>query len=188
MRKLLLLIIVIFSISKVHATESDTITCKQIVLDFYNWYSRKIMTDNESDFQPKFAEDKNGFVTLDFTAYAENLKRLKFTDKLLKQEIEYYRPCVENLKKIKYCDYKTTLSDLSDFEDIKCDFFNTHRWTKTMESFTGVELSKSLMRKGKVLVFGRVFEKTPDETYYYGNVIVTLVRVDNEWMIDDIEI
>ena len=188
MRKFLLLLTVLFSISRANATDCDTTTCRQIVLDFYNWYSTKITTDNVSDFQPKFAEDKNGYVTLDFTAYVENLKRLRFTDKLIKQEIEYYKPCVENLKKIKYSDFKTKLSDISDFEDIKCDFFNTHRWTKTMESFTGVELTKSILKKDTIQVFGRVYEKTPDETYYYGDVVVTLVRIDNRWMINDIEI
>jgi hypothetical protein len=188
MRKFLLLLTVLLSISRANATDCDTTMCRQIVLDFYDWYSGKIMTDNVSDFQPKFAEDKNGYVTLDFTAYVENLKRLRFTDKLIKQEIAYYNPCVENLKKIKYCDFKTKLSDISDFENIKCDFFNIHRWVNTMESFTGVELSKSIFRKDKVQVFGRVYEKTPDETYYYGDVIITLLKIDNKWMINDIEI
>lgn len=188
MRKLLLLIVVSFSILKVQATEPDTTTCKKIVQDFYNWYSGKIITDNQSEYQPKFAQDKNGYVTLDFSGYVQNLKRFKFTDRLIKQEIDNYKTCTDNLKKIKYSDFETKLSDLSDFEKIECAFFNTNRWTKTMENFTGVELSKSTIKKDKVFIFGRIFERTPVETYYYGNVIITLVKINNQWMIDEIEI
>lgn len=188
MRRLLIIGILILTTAYGKASQNDDYVCRQIVVEFYKWYSQKLTSDNPSEFQPEFAQDKNGYTTLDFTAYVINLKRMNCSDNFISREIESYKPCIENLKKIKYRELEEKLPDLSDYENIKCDFFNIHKWTMSMENFSGVEIKKSIVQKDKSVVYGRIYEDTPDKRYYYGNVIVKLLKVGNIWMIDDIKI
>ncbi|MDP4202815.1 MAG: hypothetical protein Q8861_08980 [Bacteroidota bacterium] len=177
-----------FAAKPVYESQQDETVCRQIVVDFYKWYSQKLSSNNASEFQPKFAQDENGYTTLDFTAYVKNLKRMKCSDSFISREIESYEPCIENLKKIKYREVEDKLPDLSDYENIKCDFFNIHRWTMSMENFSGVEIKKTTVQKDKSVVCGIIYEDTPDKKYYYGTVVVTLLKIGNIWMIDDIKI
>jgi hypothetical protein len=71
MRRLLIIGILIFTATYGKASQKDESVCRQIVVEFYKWYSQKLTSDNPSEFQPKFAQDKNGYTTLDFTAYVK---------------------------------------------------------------------------------------------------------------------
>jgi hypothetical protein len=190
MKRYILLGIMFFITHVGYGSQNDDSTCRNIVIDFYKWYTGILNYDKPAGFQPEFAEDNNGFVCLDFTEYFNNLRKLKFTENLLLHEKDYYKTCMEHLKTIKYSDFKKQLTDfdLSYFENISCDFFNSKRWTQSMESFTGIEITKSIVEKNKAKIIGRIYETTPDKTYYYGEATFTLIKIGNDWFIDDIKI
>jgi hypothetical protein len=188
MRPILFIISLIFA-NCVYAERNDTLICRQKVVDFYDWYSKAITQQKTSDIQPQFTEDSNGYTTLDFSTYVKNLKRFNFTDRLVNNEIAQYNQCLENLQKIKFKTFKESFEDLSDFENIKCDFFNTNRWIMSMETFTGIEISKTSINKTNCKVYGRIYEGAETNSrFYYGNVVVTLLKVNDIWMIDNIEL
>ena len=187
MMKIFVILLMIISIN-VQAENDDTLICRQKVINFYNWYSEAINQIIEDVFLPSFVEDKNGNVTLDFTEYVNNLKRFGFTDKIVNNEINSYKPCIDNLQEITFKKFKEDFDDISNYEDIFCDFFNTHRWIKNMESFTGVEISKSIVNGKECKLYGRIYEGTEPYKFYYGDVVVTLIKFKDTWMIDEIKI
>jgi hypothetical protein len=188
MRKIFILALFVFSVLQLSAIEPDTSICKKLVVDFYRWYGEKFKAEDQSEFQPKFIQDKEGYTTLDFESYVYNLRRLNCSENFINREIAHYQPCINNLKTIKFIDFQNNLSDLSDYENIECDFFNYNRWTMSMENFSGVEVLKAVVNKDSVIINGRIYEDTQDHKYYYGDIFVTLLKIDNEWKIENIEI
>lgn len=188
MRPFLLIISLILA-NCLHAESNDTLICRQKVVDFYNWYSKAITHHNNLEIQPQFTEDSHGFTTLDFSTYVKSMKRFNFTDRLINVEISRFNQCLENLLKIEFKTFNAIFDDLSDYENINCDFFNINRWIMSMENFTGVEISKSSINKNECKVYGRIFEEAETNSrYYHGNVVVTLLNINDTWMIDNIEL
>jgi len=185
--KILTIILLIFIIN-VQGEDTDTLICRQKVIVFYDWYKKVITREIDDVFLPRFIENNDGFTALDFTEYGNNLKRFGFTDELINREIESYQSCTANLQKIEYQKFKE-FDDLSNYEDIGCDFFNTHRWIKSMESFSGVEIIKSTFEIDSCKIYGRIYEEYgSNDKFYYRSIIVSLIKTNGIWMIDNIEI
>lgn len=185
--RLLTILLMIIAIN-VQGNNNDTLICKQKVLDFYDWYRKAINQEINEVFLPRFVEDNKGYTTLDFSEYEKNLKRFGFTDKLITKEFKTYQTCIQNLEKIEYKKFKE-FDDLSNYEDINCDFFNIHRWINSMESFSGIEIIKSKIKSRTCKIYGKIYEEyDSNQKQYYGNIIVTLIEENGKWMIDDIEI
>lgn len=172
----------------VDAQINDTLACKQKVVDFYNWYRKAIKREVNEVYQPRFKEDDRGYTTLDFSQYASNLKRFGFTDSFIEREFKRYQPCLDNLQKLEYKKLQA-FDDISEYEDIQCDFFNSNRWIESMESFSGIEVTKCILVNGSCRVYARIVEfYGSNEKAYYGTVVVSLVKQDDQWQIDDIQI
>jgi hypothetical protein len=96
--------------------DSDSIKIEKIVNNFFNWYIGVIKTNNSVEFMPQFVESDNGMTTLDFSKYLENLRKYQFCDSLIEAERLTYQECILQLEKVKYFDFKTSWTDLDDFE------------------------------------------------------------------------
>jgi hypothetical protein len=169
-----------------HVFRLDSIEISRITLEFFDWYINAI--EQGAEFQPRFAESKNGMTTLDFTKYFENLKKFNFSDLLIAKEKKSYKKCLGNLARIKYSDFDTKINDLSAFEQIQCDFGNYYRWTGGQENCAGVQISSLIFsKKNNCIVNVEKFGVTEtDKKNVWGLVKVKLVRQNNRWIIDDI--
>lgn len=170
---------------------ADSIKISQIVHGFYNWYLTSIKEKKYSDFKPRFIESKNGMTTLDYSAYLDNLKIHGFSDTLIKKEQQSYSDCIENLGKVKYADFqKSSFTDLDEYEQTNCDFGNFYRWTGGQEPIDGVRIIDiKFISNDKAYVSIDYFEINSKENgkYYWGANCLTLIKNDNDWLIDKID-
>nr|WP_321406448.1 hypothetical protein [uncultured Carboxylicivirga sp.] len=171
--------------------ESDSIKITKTVNEFYNWYLTSIKEKKYSAFKPKFVESKNGMTTLDYSEYFNNLKIHKFSDSLIKREKQSYCECIENLGKVKYTEFqKTIFTDLDEYQQTKCDFGNYYRWTGGQEPIDGIRINEiKFISNNSVLVIINYFETdtNEDKRYHWGENHLTLIKLDNEWFIDQID-
>ena len=186
------LVLVLVSTSLVNArvdNKPDSLKVCAVVNDFYNWYLKVIKDKKYSDYQPQFVEDKDGRTSLDFSEYIKNLRNHCFSDSLIQREILSYQECIDNLKNIKYSDFKNKFTDLDDFERTKCDFTNYYRWIGGQEACDGIKIRKVQFKNDKnVVVTIEKFDFDPkeDKYYYWGSRTLTLKKIHNHWEIDDI--
>ncbi|RAK63557.1 hypothetical protein DLM85_21390 [Hymenobacter edaphi] len=132
-------------------------------------------------------------MTLDMSRYFANLRRLHFSEALLQQEAKSYQPCIDNLLRIPYARRDSLLDDVSDYEDMDCAFFDSYRWTRTMDAYQGIRLERTKLTSDSARVWARPFEYYPDnepaERYYFweGYLNVRLTRRAGTWEIDAIQ-
>jgi hypothetical protein len=170
-------------------TETDSTVVKRIVENFFSWYAKVIKENASSEYLPQFVEGKNGKTTLNYSIYINNLKRLSFSDELIKKEKESYQVCIEYLSKINYSDFDSIYDDLDDFELSKCDFSNYYRWTGSgLEPIDGIVIKNVNMDTNSAEVIVQYYNFYPkDRTFYYwnNNSPVILKRESNGWKIDE---
>ena len=173
----------------VHAqTNTDSMTIRKTVLDFYTWYSSIIKTSETQQYSPEFSEDKNGKTTLAFDEYFQNLRNYSFSESFILKEKESYQVCIDNLKEIDYSKLDSTLTDLSDFEEIECDFFNYYKLLGTMDRMDGVEIKNVKITNDKATVSIQYFTIESDNSVYLwnNNTNVELLKNNSRWEINAI--
>jgi len=172
-------------------SSADSIKVAQIVNGFYDWYLTSIKEKKYSDFKPKFVESKNGMTTLDYSKYLDNLKVHRFSDSLINKERQSYSDCIENLGKVKYSDFqKTTFTDLDEYEQANCDFGNYYRWTGGQEPIDGIRIKTIDILKNEMAIVSieyYEFDSIKNTKHYWGKNKLTLKKVENDWLIENID-
>ncbi|ALD20482.1 hypothetical protein AM218_03675 [Hymenobacter sp. DG25A] len=150
-----------------------------------------IEQDQTTEFQPIFAADTRGMMTLDLTRYLANLRRLHFSEKLIQSEKDSYNTCINNLRTIPFTRRDSVLADVVEYENRDCAFFDSYRWTKTMDVYNGIQLLQTLTDGDSAKVKVMIYEAYPDSQGVKKRVwetpfTVQLVRTNETWQIDDI--
>jgi hypothetical protein len=175
---------------KIKDDQPDSIRVIKIVNDFFDWYITSVKEQKYMEFRPVFAERADGMTTLDFSTYLENLKRLSFSDELLKEEKRQYNNCVKNLGNIKYSDFESEYVDLDQFEIILCDFTNHYRWTGGMDPVERFRIKNVKINKHKVakveVDFSFTNQNKTEQSFSKGRT-VTLIRKKSDWKIKEIK-
>lgn len=177
-----IIILFITQIGYSQSNNQDTEKLKNICSDFIYWYISvaKDTSNKYIEYNPIIVEDKNGMAKLDFNIYIKNLKKYQFSDSLIKQEIEYYNTCNENLSKIKYSDF-LKFEDLSDYENIDCNYGNMYRWTGGQEMFDIYKIAEVKREANIAYVIGYLsFE---NDKNYKRKITISLYLEDNKWKI-----
>lgn len=191
--RVLIFIISLISLTPIfgqNLEKTDSIQVCKITNDFFDWYISAISGKVKSDFQPRFIENTDGMITLDFKEYFENLKKHNFSDELIKKEKDSYNDCIENIETVKYSDFKTQFTDLDQFENIGCDFENYYRWTGGQEPIQGVRI-KTVTKESEnmaIVIVEYFFDN--GENYgltYWGNNKISFRRIKGDWKIDSID-
>jgi len=192
--KLTLLIFVIGFAWNLRASNSgnlDSLKITQIVNDFYEWYIKAIKEKQYPEYKPIFIESENGMTTLDYSKYIENLSKLNFSDSLIFREKQSYEECIRNLKNVKYKDFqKTVFTNIDDYEQVDCDFFNYNRWIGGQESIDGIRITKiDFKTKNCALISIEYYELDPmvNEKFFWGRNTLTMIRLNQKWLIDNID-
>lgn len=191
---LLLSILMCANNSMANNIQTDSIKIIQIVNEFYNWYVSAIKKcDNTSHHMPEFVETKNSMTSLDFSKYIKNLKKYRFSNSLIMKEKETYSKCIQNLKTITFSDFeKSICTELSEVEQICCDFGNRYRWIGGQEPIEGIKIQDiQFVSTDTVQVSIEYSELSFDETnteytFYGRRNKLTLVKQNNDWYIDNI--
>lgn len=169
--------------------ELDSAKVEKIVTDFFNWYIGVIKTNNSVEFMPQIIPNDQGMTTLDFSKYLENLRKYQFSDSLIESERLTYQECISHLEKVKFSDFKTSWTDLDDFESTNCDFANSYRWTGGMEPIDCIKIFDLKLisnQTGKVqLKFCGI--DSNDMEYFWGKKIVVLEKQNYSWKIVKID-
>jgi len=161
-----------------------------VIIDFYSWYFNSIKNRLTKEYQPFFDADNNGMTTINTDKYIKNLKSLNFSDKLIKNEIASYKACLAEIGKVKFKELNEKFTDISNYEDIGCDFFNSFRWTWNMLGDDRIKVveTKEISDKKKVLrcelsTYNEQEKKNDFCHYFYA----TMIYENNKWLIDAIE-
>ncbi|MBC5773585.1 hypothetical protein H8S95_05875 [Pontibacter sp. KCTC 32443] len=157
-----------------------------IAEDFFDWYAGVTNNQETNEYQAKFVADKEGMMTLDYTQYIANLRRLHFSEELINQEVENYSNCINSIKSFKYAEREKHLEEIEDYESIGCDFFNSFRWTKSMDNFDGArvigEEIKGNSAEVKVQLYN--YDAGKKEFYYWNEPYMVKLKKDNgKWEI-----
>jgi hypothetical protein len=174
------------------SSRPDTAAVNQTVRAFFSWYRHAIDTDQTTEFQPRFVADAQGRMTLDLSRYLGNLRRLHFSQALIQQEAAAYQPCINNLRRIPFAQRDSLLDDVADYEDMDCAFFDSYRWTHTMDTYQGIRLHRTRATSDSARVWVQPYEYYPDnepaKRYYLweGYLQVRLTRRAGTWEIDAI--
>lgn len=159
-----------------------------MVEGFYSWYAGMINRKRlNQEFNPKFVKDKTGMTTLDFTNYRAGLSKHGFTEDLIKRRINFYKPCLDNLKTIPYDSF--IKFELDGHEQIGCNFSNTYEWIGGLEPVIGAELIKLNRRDNNTIDSTvRFYAKAPDGVKIYsGSASMLLRKFKAGWMISDVK-
>ena len=172
------------------ASLNDSIFVKERIEGFYSWYSELIKSRLVSkNFNPTFEKRKDGMTTLNFSNYKNGLRDHGFSEGFIDLKVNGYKQCFDNLGKIKYEAFKK-FKDLDQFEEIKCDFENTHEWFESMETYEGAELidfeilSNDIVQ-GVVEFFNT--DKKGNKFHSKQKAIVTFLRQGREWKINNLK-
>jgi hypothetical protein len=171
------------------SSESDSINVIQIVNDFYDWYIFSARTDKNEENRPTIAIDTNGSIRLDFTEYLKNLRSFNFSDSLISRELLDYKNCEQNLKSITKEEF-ARFDDISDFEDIDCDFDNSYKWIGGQEMCDGIRIvCIEYLDPKNYRVEIEYFSINRNEKSFWGNATqVYLQKINGNWKIIDIMI
>ena len=172
--------------------QTDSISVSKIISSFYSWYIESIKDHKRLDYQPRFIENKEGYTTLDLDNYVKNLKIFKFSDSLIRAEINSYRDCIDKLATVKFSDFKKVVFvDLDEYEQFKCDFSNYYRWIGGQEICDGIKIvDLKFTREKKCEVRIKKYNLTDDKNYFWWNytINVACIKTNKEWKISSIEI
>ncbi len=168
-------------LESIHSSQidSDSVKIEKIVNNFFSWYIGVTKTNNGSEFIPQFVENEKGMTTLEFSKYLENLRKYHFSNSLIEVEKLTYQECISHLEKVRYSDFKTSWTDLDDFESTNCDFANSYRWTGGMEPIDCVkivDLKFNSNQTGLVQLKFCGFDSNGKE-YFWGKKIVILEKL-----------
>ena len=168
---------------------SDSLIVTKTAQDFFKWYIETVKSKKINEYQPTFIADNNGMTTLDFSKYFENLRKLSFTESFIETERKQYQECLDNLEKIEFKVFNSEFDDLDEFENIKCDFSNSLKWTGGQEIVDGFEIKKvTFINQDYSNIEGVFFFLNSDQTKSYSGKRNILLRKTNEiWKIDRIE-
>ena len=168
---------------------SDSLVVTKTAQDFFKWYIETVKNKKINEYQPTFIADNKGMTTLDFSKYFENLRKLSFTESFIETERKQYQECLDNLEKIEFKVFNSEFDDLDEFENIKCDFSNSLKWTGGQEIVDGFEIKKvTFINQDYSNIEGVFFFLNSDQTKSYSGKRNILLRKTNEiWKIDRIE-
>ncbi|OON68534.1 hypothetical protein [Hymenobacter sp. CRA2] len=176
------------------AAPADTAVVNRTVRNFYAWYGKAISSEGpQTEFQPDFVADAQGRLTLDYRRYFANLRRLHFAESLIRREMATYQPCIDTLRAIPYAQRDSLLDDVDDYEQRDCAFFDSYRWTRSQDRFTGIRLQQTRIMGDSAAVQVQLFEYYPDNEaasrYYFWETpyTVRLTRAAGAWLISDID-
>lgn len=167
---------------------TDSVVISKITEEFYEWYLFSIQDFYNTDYKPLFIKSENGFVTLDFSKYLGLLDSLHFSTSLIKKERESYNNCLENLKGIKYSDFKSNFTDLDQFEETQCDFSNYFRWIGGQEPIEGIHVIRIDFKNENIAIVNIDYfyiDSKNEKQFYEGNVL-EFIKSKNEWKINKI--
>jgi len=169
--------------------DSDSVKVEKIVNNFFNWYIGEIKTNNSVEFMPQFVESNQGMTTLDFSKYLKNLRQYQFSDSLIESERLTYLECTSHLEKVKYSDFKSSWTDLDDFESTDCDFANSYRWTGGMEPIDCIRIVDLKMTSNQTGVVQLKFcgIDSNNKEYFWGKKTVILEKQYDNWKIVKID-
>lgn len=178
-------------LESIHSSQidSDSVKIEKIVNNFFSWYIGVTKTNNGSEFIPQFVENEKGMTTLEFSKYLENLRKYHFSNSFIEVEKLTYQECISHLEKVRYSDFKTSWTDLDDFESTNCDFANSYRWTGGMEPIDCVkivDLKFNSNQTGLVQLKFCGFDSNGKE-YFWGKKIVILEKQNGNWKITKID-
>lgn len=167
----------------------DSINASKVAIEFYHWYSEAIRLNKTNEIQPKFVKDSNGMTTLDMSKYINSLRERKFSENLINKTTNSFKKCLDNLDKT---DYDTLQSnfELSDYEDIDCDFFNFYQWTSDMEPHDGADVINFSQYNNNIVLKMSLYNIYDNKKSYwnYKYAEVYLIKTNNQWLIEDIKI
>jgi hypothetical protein len=171
-------------------SQKNSELAESTLLNFYDWYIKAVKERRTSDIYPQFDRAENGFTTLDFLTYKNNLKKLNFSNDFIDDVIESFEECKLNLNKLKYEEFKE-LDDLDDFEGMNCAFSNVYTWIWSMEPVDGVEILNAVLEtKSKYqLEFKFYYRGTPDDEKFYNSFsrTATIELIVDIWLITSIK-
>jgi hypothetical protein len=169
--------------------KTDSLEIKKNVIRFYNWYVAAIEDKIFEEFRPVFSEDINGMATLNLSVYLNNLEKFGFSDSLIQLERQSYKPCIDNLAKLKYSEFKSKWTDLDDFEQHNCDFGNYYRWIGGMEPIDGIRVTKvEFKNQGYAFVNIEYFTYGENNNKdFWGRNVIELIKIKHLWQITNIQ-
>lgn len=179
-------LITCFGIHEVNGQSNDATIVTKIVADFFRWYATVTNNEQIDEYQSKFVQDKRGMVTLDYAKYVANLRRLHFSNELINKEIESYKECIGNVNKIKFSEMNKKFDDIDDYGNIGCDFFNSYRWTSTMDQYDGAKIVKVIVNGNTCIVNVQLYNyyaKKKEYDYWPEKYTVILKKISNSWKI-----
>ncbi|MBN2596637.1 MAG: hypothetical protein JXR82_07640 [Marinifilaceae bacterium] len=189
--KLSISILILFSCinSQGQIVKSDSINVIKTTKDFYDWYIYSTRNDKSIENRPDFIITANGIVCLDYSNYIANLKQYKFSDSLINIEILSYKNCDDNLKNISKTEW-AHFDDIDDFEKIDCGFPNSYKWIGGQEMCDGIRINKvDFINEKTCVVTIEYYSINSDKYSYWGNnTRIKLIKDQNSWKIQDIDI
>jgi hypothetical protein len=196
MRFLKIISIVVFSflannnLLAQNPVKNDSIKVAVTITRFYDWYLKAIKENRKYEFEPMFSKTSTGMTSLDFSVYIKNLKKFRFSDPLISREQESYKICCDSLINIKHSDFEIRYNDLSDFEQIQCDFSNSYRWIGGQDPVDRISISNIQFQNSTLAIATinkMIFSSETNEFVSSGEIRLILIKTDNVWKIDDIK-
>lgn len=160
---LLLSSCLLFGKASAQLSKQESQDLKAKVEQFYLDYATAIKGNTASEaFEPKFVPQKDGMMTLNFSAYTANLRKYDFTDSLIEVRVQNYLPCLRSLKKISSQEFQIITAP-DQFEKINCAFSTVHEWTADKKAHDGAIVEKvKILSKGSVKLIVRFFVVDPN--------------------------
>jgi len=156
----------------------DSVDIKLQIEGFYSWYIGMIQDGRlDKDFNPTFVRKEDGMTTLDFSNYAQGLRKFNFAEDLIRKAIGDYKSCVDSLASVPY--EKFLGYELDEHARLGCDFANRYEWTGGQVPKDKAELS-AIAGDGETAI-GQI--DFISNSVLDGQAIVFFRRSGNEWSI-----
>ncbi|WP_372754184.1 hypothetical protein [Labilibaculum sp.] len=183
--------LLLLSCLSIHGQEakSDTALVTKTINNFFEWYIHSSRCEENEENRPIFVIDSNEVVRLDLTKYLTNLRKYHFAEELISLEIESYKSCEENLKKLTKEEF-LSFEDIFAYEEIDCGFDNNYKWIGGQEMIDGIRISKfDFLSRNKCRIEVEYYSINGEEkSFWKNNTPIILRKNKNNWEILDMGI
>ncbi|WP_339694317.1 hypothetical protein [uncultured Roseivirga sp.] len=188
--KILLLTLTFISINvNGQDRNQDSILVAETVYDFFEWYIYSNKYENNEENRPVFRINSSDTAQLDLTKYLANLTKYKFSETLLNKERLAYKACEDNLNKMTKEKF-LSFDDIFEYENIGCDFDNSYKWIGGQELCDGIKINRQIFidntsRQVEIEYYSINGE---EKSFWRNSIVISLIKVKNEWIITDVDI
>lgn len=184
MKKLTIVLLFLSSIGFSNNTDDST-QVAELAIGFYDWYATAIKERQYKEFQPYFDKKENGMTTLNFSPYIDNLKAKGLSDSLIQAEKGSYLTCLKALDTIPYLEFDSIIIDLIDYENIKCDHFNSYRWGGGQEGIDGIKVYAFEIKGEKAYLLADFYNQyKSDKSFWKRYFKIEFIKENGEWKIN----